>query len=147
MADGILRCAQSPKHEVTFSGAGRALELLYTLTSRVYRRIAPGMFTHGSFSDESIGAHRGNLTEPRPGPRSAAGAGIADPCSAGLSSAPPEGWHAACGAEPPPAMATAVSGAADRSRRCCRIADTAHDEPASASALGGLTAPFANGNR
>ncbi len=52
---------------MTYSRAGRALELLYTVTPRIYCRVAPGMFTDGSFSDESIGAHRGNLTEPAPG--------------------------------------------------------------------------------
>ncbi len=104
VADGILRCAQSPKQEVTYSRAGRALEVLYTLTPRIYRRIAPGMFTDGSFSDETSDPHRGNRTESAPGP-------------------------------------------AIGSRRCCRIAFPAREEPASASGLGGLTASIANGNR
>jgi short-subunit dehydrogenase len=66
VADGILLCAESPKREVTFGRAARALELLYAFFPRVYCRIAPGMFMRGSFTQEPVSPGPGNVLEPLP---------------------------------------------------------------------------------
>ena len=64
---GIVACAESPKREVTFGRAGRALEILYALLPRVYCRIAPPMFRRGSVAPEPVDAGPGNVRVPMGG--------------------------------------------------------------------------------
>lgn len=49
VADGIVRCAQSPKREVTYARAGRGLELFHTFTPRLYSRVLPSGFRAGNY--------------------------------------------------------------------------------------------------
>jgi NAD(P)-dependent dehydrogenase (short-subunit alcohol dehydrogenase family) len=68
VADGIVRCARSPKREVTYARSGRLLELLQTVTPRLYQRVMPPVFVAGSF---------GSPTAP-PGSGATLQAGAAD---------------------------------------------------------------------
>lgn len=66
VADGIVRCARSPKREVTYSRAGRLLEALHTLAPRVWDRVfAPG-FESASFNGEPSDSGPGNVLRPNP---------------------------------------------------------------------------------
>lgn len=66
VADGIVACAGSPKREVVYGRAGRALELLYTIFPWLYRRVAPAMFMRGTFIDEPEDDSAGSVLTPRP---------------------------------------------------------------------------------
>jgi NAD(P)-dependent dehydrogenase (short-subunit alcohol dehydrogenase family) len=67
VAEGIVRCAASPKDEVTYGRSGRALELVRALAPSLYRRVAAGMFTDGTFSAAEQVPNSGNLFEPTGG--------------------------------------------------------------------------------
>lgn len=64
IANGMLQCAQNPKLEVNYGKAGRALEVLYSVSPALYRRFAPGIFIGGSFTDNHRASHPGNVLEP-----------------------------------------------------------------------------------
>jgi NAD(P)-dependent dehydrogenase (short-subunit alcohol dehydrogenase family) len=64
IATGIVLCVKSPKREVTFGRAGRALELVHTFTPSIYERIAPPMFTAGTFLHLPAPEGPGNVIEP-----------------------------------------------------------------------------------
>jgi NAD(P)-dependent dehydrogenase (short-subunit alcohol dehydrogenase family) len=64
IAAGILACARSPKREITYGRAGKALEVLYTVFPPLYRRLAPGMFMRGTFVDEQVPSSPGTVFEP-----------------------------------------------------------------------------------
>jgi NAD(P)-dependent dehydrogenase (short-subunit alcohol dehydrogenase family) len=64
IARAIERCAQKPAREVTFGRAGRALELLHTFAPGLYARVAPPMFTAGTFLRLPTGQTSGNVLEP-----------------------------------------------------------------------------------
>jgi NAD(P)-dependent dehydrogenase (short-subunit alcohol dehydrogenase family) len=49
VAEGIVRCAHSPRREVTYHRAGRALELLHTFAPRLYSRVLPRGFQAGNY--------------------------------------------------------------------------------------------------
>lgn len=49
VAEGIVRCAQSPKREVTYRRAGRGLELFHTFAPRLYARVLPSGFRSGNY--------------------------------------------------------------------------------------------------
>jgi hypothetical protein len=68
VAEGILACARSPKREVTYGRAGKALEILFAVSPRLYGRVAPAMFVDGSFAGDADEGP-GNLREPAPGPQ------------------------------------------------------------------------------
>ncbi|HZA58932.1 MAG TPA: SDR family NAD(P)-dependent oxidoreductase [Solirubrobacterales bacterium] len=61
VAEGIVRCAESPKREVNYGRAGRALELLYALAPKLYCRVAPSMFLRGTFEDQPAEKQDGNV--------------------------------------------------------------------------------------
>jgi NAD(P)-dependent dehydrogenase (short-subunit alcohol dehydrogenase family) len=64
IASAIERCAQKPAREVTFGRAGRALELLHTFAPGLYARVAPPMFTAGTFLRLPARRTPGNVLEP-----------------------------------------------------------------------------------
>jgi NAD(P)-dependent dehydrogenase (short-subunit alcohol dehydrogenase family) len=61
IAEGILQCAESPAHEITYSRLGRALEALHSLLPSVYQRIIPAAFSAGNYTDGSATPGPGNL--------------------------------------------------------------------------------------
>jgi NAD(P)-dependent dehydrogenase (short-subunit alcohol dehydrogenase family) len=68
VAEGILHCARDPRPEITYARSGRALELLHVALPRLYDRVAPAMFTDGSFAEAHSPEHPdGNLHRPLPG--------------------------------------------------------------------------------
>lgn len=68
VAEGIVRCAESPRPEVTFGRAGRALEVLYALAPRLFGQLTPSAFAEGSFASDAAEIGPGNLWKPTPGP-------------------------------------------------------------------------------
>lgn len=73
VAAGIVQCARSPKAEVTWARAGRALELAYTLTPRLFMRFASGAFAAGSFGRGTAPVSMGNLLQSTVDARSISG--------------------------------------------------------------------------
>jgi hypothetical protein len=61
VAHGIELCAESPKAEVSYGRAGRALEVLYALAPRLYCRTAPVAFMRGTMTDDEEGPTDGNV--------------------------------------------------------------------------------------
>lgn len=61
VAEGIERCAESPKREVNYGRAGRALEALYTLAPGLYRRLAHGAFVRGTMAPQRVRPAAGNV--------------------------------------------------------------------------------------
>lgn len=61
IARGIEACAESPKREVGYGRAGRALEVLYALAPGLYRRLAYAAFVRGSLSDRPAPPTAGNV--------------------------------------------------------------------------------------
>jgi short-subunit dehydrogenase len=66
VAEGILRCAQSPKREVTYSRMGRVLELAHTIAPRLYERLMPPAFEAGNYGDGSVDPTPGQILEATP---------------------------------------------------------------------------------
>jgi NAD(P)-dependent dehydrogenase (short-subunit alcohol dehydrogenase family) len=65
VAQGIVRCAQNPKHEVTYGSLGRGAELLHSTLPWLYQRTVPGAFAAGNYSSEPADSDPGNVLEPR----------------------------------------------------------------------------------
>jgi NAD(P)-dependent dehydrogenase (short-subunit alcohol dehydrogenase family) len=63
VADGIVRCAQSPKREVTNGRAGRALELFHTFAPGLYSRVLPCGFRAGNYGPGHSAPSRGRTLE------------------------------------------------------------------------------------
>jgi len=61
IAKGIEACAESPKREVNYGQAGRALEILYALAPGIYRRIAHRAFVTGTVRDAAAAPAPGNV--------------------------------------------------------------------------------------
>jgi NAD(P)-dependent dehydrogenase (short-subunit alcohol dehydrogenase family) len=70
VARGIVRCARSPKREVTYTRMGRVLELLHSLAPGLYGRVLPAAFTAGNHSARPAAASAGQVLAPQPGERS-----------------------------------------------------------------------------
>ena len=64
VAEGIVRCAQSPKREVTYGRLGRALEVLYAVAPPVYDRLVPSAFAAGNFGRGTAARAAGNVLGP-----------------------------------------------------------------------------------
>jgi hypothetical protein len=64
VAAGIVGCAERPRREVTFGRAGRALEILYSLSPALYRRFAHSAFVDGTIAPLPQGASAGNVLHP-----------------------------------------------------------------------------------
>jgi short-subunit dehydrogenase len=61
VASGIELCAKSPKLEVNYGRAGRALEILYALSPSLYRRLAHGAFVRGTMAPRRAEPTAGNV--------------------------------------------------------------------------------------
>jgi NAD(P)-dependent dehydrogenase (short-subunit alcohol dehydrogenase family) len=66
IARGIVRCARSPRREVTYGRAGRALELTHALAPGLYHRFTPDVFVGGSFGHRPAKRSAGNVASPVP---------------------------------------------------------------------------------
>jgi NAD(P)-dependent dehydrogenase (short-subunit alcohol dehydrogenase family) len=64
VANGIVRCAESPAREVTYRRLGRAVELLHSLVPRLYERTVPRAFAAGNYSDHVAPDRTGNVLVP-----------------------------------------------------------------------------------
>jgi NAD(P)-dependent dehydrogenase (short-subunit alcohol dehydrogenase family) len=64
VADGIVRCARSPRREVTYRRAGRALELLHSVAPTVYERVLPPAFEAGNYGNGSVPRGAGRTLAP-----------------------------------------------------------------------------------
>jgi len=64
VAEGIVACARSPKAEVTYRRAGRALELIHSLLPSLYSRVLPAVFEAGNYSSGSAQRGPGNVLAP-----------------------------------------------------------------------------------
>jgi NAD(P)-dependent dehydrogenase (short-subunit alcohol dehydrogenase family) len=64
VAEGIIRCAETPRPEVTYRRVGRAVELLHSLLPGLYARTIPAGFAAGNYGAHSEGPTSGNTLEP-----------------------------------------------------------------------------------
>jgi NAD(P)-dependent dehydrogenase (short-subunit alcohol dehydrogenase family) len=67
VAEGIVKCAQSPKREVTYGRVGRLLELMHSFAPPLYLHFAPRAFRAGNFADSPAAPTAGNVLEPQAG--------------------------------------------------------------------------------
>jgi short-subunit dehydrogenase len=67
VAAGIVACARSPKREVTYRRAGRALEILHSVAPPLYARMLPPAFEAGNYADAPADRNAGEVLEPRGG--------------------------------------------------------------------------------
>jgi short-subunit dehydrogenase len=63
-ARGIIACARSPKREVTYGRAGRALETLHALAPGLAGRILPAAFEAGNYAGRPADRGPGAVLEP-----------------------------------------------------------------------------------
>ena len=68
VAAGIVACARSPKREVTYSSAGRLIELAHSVLPSLWRRFLPPAFEAGNYAETSVPANPGSVLEPQPSP-------------------------------------------------------------------------------
>jgi short-subunit dehydrogenase len=61
VAAGIEACAESPKREVNYGRAGRALEILYAIAPNLYRRLAHRAFVLGTIREAGADPSPGNV--------------------------------------------------------------------------------------
>jgi NAD(P)-dependent dehydrogenase (short-subunit alcohol dehydrogenase family) len=73
VAEGIVRCARSPKREVTYSWLGRALETFHSLAPGLYHRVLPRGFEQGNYAGGTAPVGPGNVLEPVAGDRDVGG--------------------------------------------------------------------------
>jgi NAD(P)-dependent dehydrogenase (short-subunit alcohol dehydrogenase family) len=73
VALGIVRCAQSPKREVTYSRAGRFLEFAHSVAPGLYERILPPLFEAGNYGEGARSPTPGTTLHPQAGPYEVSG--------------------------------------------------------------------------
>jgi len=73
VANGIMRCAESPKREVTYSRMGRALELVHSVAPGLYSRFLPPAFEAGNYGERPMPPTTGSILEPTGGSHSTDG--------------------------------------------------------------------------
>ena len=73
VADGIVRCARSPKREVTYKRMGRTIEVAHDFAPRLYGRILPAAFEAGNYGQRPTERTAGQVLEPLPGGRAIEG--------------------------------------------------------------------------
>jgi NAD(P)-dependent dehydrogenase (short-subunit alcohol dehydrogenase family) len=95
VARGIVRCAQSPKREVTYSRIGRLAEFAHSVAPGLYNRLLPPAFESGNYGDEPAPTGPGALMQP--------------PANGGVSG----GWKSERRAELRRALLDALGGLAD----------------------------------
>jgi NAD(P)-dependent dehydrogenase (short-subunit alcohol dehydrogenase family) len=66
VARGIVRCARSPRREVTYKRMGRTLELLYAFAPGLYERLLPPAFEAGNYTDARVPPTAGRVLQPGP---------------------------------------------------------------------------------
>jgi short-subunit dehydrogenase len=66
VADGIIACARSPKPEVTYSRAGRLIELAHATTPSLWQRFLPPAFEAGNYGERPVDPTAGGVIEPLP---------------------------------------------------------------------------------
>ena len=66
VADGIIACARSPKREVTYSRAGRLIELAHATTPSLWQRFLPAAFEAGNYGEQPMDPSPGGVMEPLP---------------------------------------------------------------------------------
>ena len=64
VAQGIVACARSPKREVTYGRAGKALELLHSLLPSLYERVLPATFEAGNYGSRPQPPSPGSVLAP-----------------------------------------------------------------------------------
>jgi NAD(P)-dependent dehydrogenase (short-subunit alcohol dehydrogenase family) len=73
VARGIVRCAESPKPEVTYSRTGRALEFVHAAAPALYSRFLPPVFEAGNYADHPLAPTTGTVLDASAGPYSREG--------------------------------------------------------------------------
>jgi NAD(P)-dependent dehydrogenase (short-subunit alcohol dehydrogenase family) len=73
VAEGIVRCARSPRRDVTYRRAGRMLERLHDVAPGIYARLLGPAFEAGNYGAGDAPPTSGNVLEPLPGPRDVSG--------------------------------------------------------------------------
>jgi len=68
VAEGIVACARSPKHEVTYSRAGRLIELVHATLPSLWQRFLPPAFEEGNYAEMAAAPTAGGVLEPQPTP-------------------------------------------------------------------------------
>jgi len=68
VAEGIVACARSPKPEVTYSRAGRLIELAHAALPSLWQRFLPPAFEAGNYAETAVPKNRGSVLEPQPIP-------------------------------------------------------------------------------
>jgi NAD(P)-dependent dehydrogenase (short-subunit alcohol dehydrogenase family) len=64
VAEGIVRCTQDPRREVTYRRAGRTLELLHSFAPALYARVLPTGFKAGNYQTTSTARTSGRTLAP-----------------------------------------------------------------------------------
>jgi len=64
VAEGIVACARRPKREVTYSRAGRLLQLAHTTTPSLWDRFLPPAFEAGNYGEQDVEPGPGGVLEP-----------------------------------------------------------------------------------
>jgi NAD(P)-dependent dehydrogenase (short-subunit alcohol dehydrogenase family) len=64
VARGIVRCAQRPTREVTYSRSGRVLEVFHTLAPVLYARLLSPGFESGNYQPRSARTSSGRVLSP-----------------------------------------------------------------------------------
>jgi NAD(P)-dependent dehydrogenase (short-subunit alcohol dehydrogenase family) len=64
VARGIEACAESPRREVTYGRAGRALEVMHATAPPLYRRLANPAFVQGTWGETAADPAPGNVLAP-----------------------------------------------------------------------------------
>jgi NAD(P)-dependent dehydrogenase (short-subunit alcohol dehydrogenase family) len=73
VARGIVRCAKSPKREVTYSRMGRLLGLWHSLLPGAYHRFLPPAFEAGNYANGHVSPTAGVVLQPEPSTSSVTG--------------------------------------------------------------------------
>jgi short-subunit dehydrogenase len=66
VAEGIVACARSPKREVTYSRAGRLVELAHATTPSLWERFLPPAFEAGNYGSQRMDLTPGGVLDPVP---------------------------------------------------------------------------------
>src|SRR5215204_2312609 len=64
VAEGIVACARRPKREVTYSRAGRLLQLAHATTPSLWDRFLPPAFEAGNYGEQDVEPGPGGVLEP-----------------------------------------------------------------------------------
>jgi NAD(P)-dependent dehydrogenase (short-subunit alcohol dehydrogenase family) len=68
VAEGIVACARSPKPEVTYSRAGRLIEIAHATLPSLWQRFLPPAFEAGNYAETPRAPNPGGVLDPRPAP-------------------------------------------------------------------------------